>query len=431
MKYRKHLALLIAGALAIGTLTGCGSSTSGDSGSGKESSSGNKTLTVLTHRTDMDAVFKTYKEEFEKSHEGVTVNFENVNDYQNTISTRMGTEDYGDVLMMPANITKNQYKDFYEPMGTYDELKDKYGYLDNVNVDGTVYGLATGANAIGFVYNEEVFKKAGITETPKTSEEYVAALKAIKEKTDAIPYYTNYHDSWTLTNFSNAIEIGMAGDTDYMNKMVYNKNEFLPGSATYDSLKLLYDAVKEGLVEEDPMTSDWETSKQAMADGKIGVMCLGSWAVGQIKDLSKTPENIKFMAAPAVHDGKQLIQISPDYNMGVNIHSENKDIAKEFVKYFVEKYPENSNMVSSIVGAKLPDYLSVDENTELVQAVMGTTESAMDLDVVQKESLINLNDPTWIKTIIEIGLGTNKQSFDDYMASLNKSWASGIEATGK
>lgn len=431
MKFRKQLALLISATLAVGSLTGCGSASTGDSGSAKESVAENKTITVLTHRTDMDAVFKTYKEDFEKTHEGVTVNFESVNDYQNTISTRMGTEDYGDVLMMPANITKNQYKDFYEPMGTYDELKDKYGYLDNVNVDGTVYGLATGANAIGFVYNEDVFKKAGITATPKTAEEYIAALKAIKEKTDAIPYYTNYHDSWTLTNFSNAIEIGMSGDTDYMNKLVYNKSEFLPGSATYDSLKLLYDAVKEGLVEQDPMTSDWEYSKQALADGKIGVMCLGSWAVGQIQDLSKTPENIKFMAAPAVHDGKQIIQIAPDYNMGVNIHSKNKDIAKEFVKYFVGKYPENSNMVSSIVGAKLPAYLSVDANTELVQAVNGTTQSAQDLDTVQKESLINLNDPTWIKPVIEIGLGTNKQSFDDYMASLNKSWVTGIEATGK
>lgn len=432
MKIRKQLALLIAGALSVSTFIGCGSSgASSDKGNGESSKGGNQTLTVLTHRTDMDAVFKTYKEEFEASHEGVTINFENLNDYQNNISTRMGTEDYGDVLMIPANLTKNQYKDFFEPMGTYDELKDKYGYLDNVNVDGTIYGLATGANAIGFVYNEQVFKDAGITETPKTSEEYIAVLQAIKDKTDAIPYYTNYHDSWTLTNFSNAIQIGMSGDTDYMNKLVYNKNEFLPGSAEYDSLKLLHDAVANGLVEEDPMTSDWEYSKQAMADGKIGVMCLGSWAVGQIKDLSKTPENIKFMAAPATHDGKQMIQIAPDYNMGVNINSENKDIAKEFVKYFVEKYPENSNMVSSIVGAELPDYLSVDENTELVQAVMGTTESAQDLDIVQKESLINLNDPTWIKTVVEIGLGNNKQTYDEYMASLNKAWVSGIEATGK
>ena len=255
MIFRKQIALLMVGALAVGTLAGCGGSKE-SAGAGSSDSNGNKTLTVLTHRTDMENVFKGYKEEFEKAHPGVTVNFEAVNDYQNTLSTRMGTEDYGDVLMMPANITKNQFKDFYEPMGTYDELKDKYGYLDNVNVDGTVYGLATGVNAIGFVYNEAVFKKAGIEKNPTSPEEYITDLKLIKEKTDAIPYYTNYVADWSLTNFSNTIEIEMAGDADYMNKLVYDKNTFLPGSAIYDSLKLLHDAVKEGLVEEDPMTSD-------------------------------------------------------------------------------------------------------------------------------------------------------------------------------
>lgn len=432
MKFRKQLALLIAGALSVSTFIGCGSSNSSSAeGEDAGSKGGSKTLTVLTHRTDMDAVFKSYKEEFEKAHEGVTVNFENLNDYQNNISTRMGTEDYGDVLMIPANITKDQYKDFFEPMGTFDELKDKYNYLDDVNVDGTIYGLATGANSQGFVYNAKVFEQAGITELPKTSEEYIAALKAIKEKTDAIPYYTNYHDSWALTPFSNGIEIGMSGDPDYMNKLVYNKNEFLPGSAEYESLKLLHDAVKEGLVEEDPMTSDWESSKQGLADGKIGVMCLGSWAVGQIKDKAQNPDDIKYMPVPATHDGKQIVQIGADYKMGVNIHSQNKEVAKEFVKFFVEKYPENSNMISSLVGVELPDYLSADENTELVQAVMGTTEQAKDRDTVQKESLINLDDPTWIKTVIEIGLGNNSQTFDEYMASLNKAWVSGIEATGK
>jgi len=108
MKIRKQLALLLAGALAVGTLTGCG----GNANSAGGSKAG-KTLTVLTHRTDMEEVFKKYKEDFESSHSGVTVNFEAVNDYQNNLTTRMGTEDYGDVLMMPGNITKDKFKDFY------------------------------------------------------------------------------------------------------------------------------------------------------------------------------------------------------------------------------------------------------------------------------------------------------------------------------
>jgi len=427
MKIRKQLALLLAGALAVGTLTGCG----GNANSAGGSKAG-KTLTVLTHRTDMEEVFKKYKADFESSHSGVTVNFEAVNDYQNNLTTRMGTEDYGDVLMMPGNITKDKFKDFYEPMGKFDELKDKYGFLDNVNVDGTVYGLSTGANATGFVYNEKVLKDAGITKLPTTPDEFQAMLKAIKDKEpDVVPLYTNYVADWSLTNWCNALQIGMTGDVDYMNKMIYNKHEFEKGSPTYTQLKMLYDAVANKYVEKDPMTSDWEFSKQGMADGKIGVMCLGSWAVGQIKDKSKTPENIKFMPVPAVNNGKQYIQLGSDFAMGVNVHSKNKDLAKEFVKFFVEKYPNDSNMISSIVGAKLPDYLSGVPNLELVQAKMGTTQGAADQDAVQKASLININDGKWLKTIIEIGVGNGKQTFDEYMASLNKSWADGITSIGK
>jgi raffinose/stachyose/melibiose transport system substrate-binding protein len=429
MKARKQLALLIAGVLTFGSLTGCGGNANTGSTADKSKSGG--TITVLTHRTDMDATFAKYKTEFESTHAGTTVNFESITDYQNTLSTRMGTEDYGDVLMLPANVTKNQYKDFFEPMGTNDELKDKYGFLDNANVDGTIYGLSTGANATGFVYNEKVLKDAGVDKLPTTPEEFTAMLKAIKEKTTATPLYTNYVADWSLTNWSNAQQIELSGDVDYMNKVPYNKHEFEKGSATYTSLKILSDAVANKYVEADPMTSDWEFSKQALADGKIGVMCLGSWAIGQVQALSKTPENIKFMGAPAVHDGKQYVQISSDYLMGVNVHSKNKDIAKEFVKYFVEKYPNDSNMISSIVGAKLPAYLSGASNLQLVQAKMGTTQGATDMDKVQKESLINLNDGKWVKTIIEIGLGNGKQTFDEYMASLNKSWTAGVESIGK
>lgn len=427
MKFSKNVALLVAAALSTSCLVGCGSSSSAGG-----SKSGDKTLTILTHRTDMDETFKKYSEEFEKDHEGVKINFENLNDYQNNISTRMGTDDYGDVLMLPANITKNQYPDFFESLGTAEELSKEYDYLDNTTYEGQIYGIPTGANAIGFVYNSKVFEDAGITSLPKSAEEYINDLKQIKEKCPGVvPYYTNYHDSWTLTNFSNAIEIPMSGDPDYMNKLVYNKNEFLPGSATYDSLKLLYDAVANKLVEDDPMTSDWESSKQDMADGKIGVMCLGSWAVGQIKDKSKTPENIKFMAVPAVHNGKQTIQVSPDYTMGVNKNSKNIELAKEFVKYFVKTYPNDSNMLSALKGTEYPDFLKVDDNTELVQAKAGTDQSTKDMDAVQKESLINLNDPNWIKPVVEIGLGNGNQTFDEYMQSLNSSWAKGIDSLGK
>lgn len=388
-------------------------------------------ITVLTHRTDMKDIFNKYAQLFEKQHPGTKVSFENITDYQQTLTTRMGTKDYGDVLMMPANITKDQFKNFYAPLGTRKELNKQFNYLDNFDVNGTVYGLSTGANANGIVYNAQVLKDAGIKSLPKTNAEFLADLKAIKEKTKAIPYYTNYVASWALTTFSNALQIGISGDPDYMNKLIYNKNEFAKGSATYTALNYLYEAVKNGYVEDDPTTSDWETSKQLIADGKIGFMALGSWAIGQFQAKSKTPQNIKFMPVPEVHNGKSTIQIGSDYGMGVNKYSKNIELAKAFVKFFVNQYPNDSNMISSVVGAKLPAYLSDAKNVVLVQQKPGTLKQAADQDAVQKASLINLNDGTWIQKIVEIGLGSSDQTFDQYMADLNSKWAKAIDSLGK
>jgi ABC-type glycerol-3-phosphate transport system substrate-binding protein len=212
--------------------------------------------------------------------------------------------------------------------------------------------------------------------------------------------------------------------------MTYNKNEFLKGSATYTALNYLYEAVKSGYVEDDPTTSDWETSKQMMADGKIGFMCLGTWAVGQMQAKSKTPQNVKFMPAPVRHNGKAVIQIGSDYGMGVNKYSKNIELAKAFVKFFVHEYPNDSNMISSVVGSKLPAYLSGAKNVTLVEAKPGTTKQANDFDNVQKTALLSIYDGTWLKTIVEIGLGSQSQTFDEYMADLNSKWVKGIESLG-
>ncbi|WP_139902139.1 ABC transporter substrate-binding protein [Clostridium thermarum] len=390
------------------------------------------TITVLTHRTDMTEIFQQYKEKFESQHPGTTINFEAVTDYQNTLSTRMSTKDYGDVLMMPANITKDKFKDFYLPLGTKEELSQKYNYLDNFEYEGTVYGIATGANAMGVVYNDKVLKDAGVTSIPTNHDEFMAALKAIKEKTPGvIPLYTNYVADWSFGNYVNGSQTGISGDDDYMNKMIYSKSEFLPGSATYTALKWLHDAVKGGYVEDDPMTSDWEWSKQAMADNKIGFMVLGSWAVGQMKALSSTPENVKFMPYPARKDGKAYMSLGPDYGMGININTKNPELAKAFLEFFVNEYPNNSDMISAVKGAELPDFLKDVDGVVLFENKPGDSQTTKDLDQVQKESLIALWDGKWVKTVVEIGLGNSDKTFDEYMTELNAAWVKGIESLGK
>ncbi|MBC7871572.1 MAG: extracellular solute-binding protein, partial [Chitinophagaceae bacterium] len=156
------------------------------------------TITVLSHRTDLDTdgTLARYSEEFKALYPDVTVNWETITDYAGEVSTRLNTTDYGDVLNIPPSVSPDKFPDFFSPLGTVEELGAKYNFINEGAYDGTVYGLATTGNAQGLLYNKEVFEAAGITDVPKTPDEFLAALKLINDNTEATPLYTNYSAGW-------------------------------------------------------------------------------------------------------------------------------------------------------------------------------------------------------------------------------------------
>ena len=85
----------------------------------------------------------------------------------------------------------------------------------------TVYGIPSSAYVNGILYNKEVFDKAGISETPKTIDDFLDDLRMIRQRTDAIPFYTNYSSLWTLQFWETFPFLEMTGDPDYRN------NDFL------------------------------------------------------------------------------------------------------------------------------------------------------------------------------------------------------------
>lgn len=82
------------------------------------------------------------------------------------------------------------------------------------------------------------------------------------------------------------------------NVFTHTKNPFKdPGDGThaYNVYKILYDAVADGLTEDDYSTTDWETSKNKLNSGDIATMVLGSWAVSQIQSAG---DNARTSAMP-------------------------------------------------------------------------------------------------------------------------------------
>ncbi len=425
---KKPFAVVLASVLLSSALVSCGANE--ETGEGTDLKA---TITVLTNRTDVvSSLFeKDYNEAFHKEYPGITVKYESFTDYAGTVKTRMSTEDYGDVLLIPGGTPISELPDFFEPLGDYDEMSEKYGYLVGATYDGKVYGLPTYASVNGIVYNKKVFHEAGVTSLPKTPEEFMQALQKIKNNTSAVPYYTNYAAEWPLNGWASMI-YSISGDANYKDKMVSDSSPFSPGKPYYIAYKMLYDTVKAQLVEKDPITSDWEKSKQMMADGEIGVLPLGSWAITQIKALSDTPDDIQFMPFPYTLDGKQYSLAGQDYYMAINKHSKNKKSARAYLDWFIEKsgYSDFCGGINAVKGTPFPEDLKSFEATgvEILTEQPAAKEIEGMFSKIDKASEVGIDSTGAVaKRIVESALGNTNESYDDIMNDINKRWAQGIK----
>jgi raffinose/stachyose/melibiose transport system substrate-binding protein len=277
-------------AVAALALTACGGG--GSSGSPGEGGPIAGEITVLTHRTDIvDTVFADYERRFKEIHPDVEIEFEAITDYDGEVRIRLNTQEYGDVLMLPDAVTKDQLPQFFEPLGTLEEMSRKYRFAAEKAYEGQVYGIAITGNANGFVYNKRIWQQAGVTEAPKTPDEFIAALQAIADRTDAVPLYTNYADGWPLGAQWAGHRGGISNNPDAVNEMVTTDAPWTPGSELYVIDSLLFDAVQRGLTEPDPTTTEWELSKQLLGTGQIATMNLGSWSIVQMREAAPNPDD--------------------------------------------------------------------------------------------------------------------------------------------
>ncbi len=438
MNIKKVISMACAASLGLTMLASCGNnSTNGSTDSKSTAGGGEKTeLTVYTNRTDRvdDGSLDKLTDSFEEAN-NCTVKYIGLTDYSTDIKTKMTTKDYGDVLMIPDDVKLAELKNYFVPLGTYDELKDTYQWINKKMDDTkTVYGIPYGGTATGILYNTKVWNDAGITELPKTPEEFIKDLKQIKEKEpDVVPYYTEYHDAWTIAQWDSLV-LSAAGDPDYKNKTLLQdkKDLFDKDGGFYKTYKMLFDLYSTAdVLEKDHATTDWEKSKQYFADGNIGSIVLGSWAISQFQEKAKGhEEDIGYMPVPiTAADGKQYSQTSADYCMGVSKNSKNQDLAKKFVEWFVKDsgFAANEGMISTSVGSELPENLAAFKDVELFEESVTPDDLVGKFNEIDEKSdvgtSLDTSDNFKFKIVEAAFAGKGEDELQKIFDDCNKKWA--------
>ncbi|TXS48266.1 ABC transporter substrate-binding protein [Streptomyces sp. t39] len=393
-------------------------------------------ITVLTQRTDLvqDGTMEEYATEFNRIHPQVKVTFEGITDYEGEVRIRMNTENYGDVLMIPGNVAKNDYPKFFAPLGAAAELAESYRFTDKTEVNGKVYGMAQFGATNGFVYNKAVWRDAGIEEWPRTPEEFLAALQKIKDTTDATPYYTNFKDGWPLTQWTANVG-SVTCDGKASDKLAGAVSPWKQDGELDVVDTLLHDIVAGGYAEKDPTSTNWEESKNLLAKGEIGAMMLGSWSITQMQNAAVAAgglaADIGYMPFPAQKGGKFCATLVSDYQQAVNIHSEHKQAARAWIDWFTEEsgYSEKEGTVPTSRSAPMPPVLKdfVDHDVTFVERSEARTG---EVNAVDDAAEIGLNKPDYRRELIDIARGARKGSREGYLDGLGEKWAQAAGSAG-
>ena len=141
-------------------------------------------LKIISHRTDLidDGTFDGYVAAFQKLYPNITIKYEGITDYANDMTTRLTSNDWGDLCMIPTTIPLTELGDYFEPLCALSDIENDYNFASNRAYNGSVYGIPSTGNAQGIVYNKKVFEAAGITTLPKTPDEFRKAVQDAKKE---------------------------------------------------------------------------------------------------------------------------------------------------------------------------------------------------------------------------------------------------------
>ncbi|MCR5763122.1 MAG: ABC transporter substrate-binding protein [Treponema sp.] len=400
------------------------------------------TLKLLNHKTDMLADdypgknWAAYLKEFNEMYPGIKVEVEGITTYADTVLMRLQGGAWGDIMMIPA-VDKKDLSEYFMPFGSLSDMEKEIRFATMWMYDDKVYGVPYMANAQGILYNKKIFRDAGITELPKTPDEYIAALKKVKAKTNAIPLYTNYAAGWTMGAWDAYIAGSATGDADYQNNvLLHESNPFRnygDGTHAYAVYKILYDAVANGLIEDDYTTTDWEGCKGMMNRGEIATMALGSWAVSQMQGAGPNAADIGYMSFPITVNGKQYATAGGDYCYGINAHiSADKQLASLiFVKWLTEKSHFSYNEGGIPISLNDNQYPDLYKSFDGIDFVPDNQAAAGEEDILNKlnaDSELNINNGgnSKVQAIIEHAFNKDKD-FDQIMNEWNEAWTSAQE----
>ena len=284
-------------------------------------------------------------DEFNQTHEGVTVEQEYQKDASSIIKVKFASGEVTDVM--------TTYEQEFVDQGKYLDLSDMSEWWDRLIPSmkesctdlktGKQFRVCTNMTMAGFFYNKEIFAELGLTPA-LTWDEFVANLTVIKEKKpDVTPWFIFGKEAWHLGHLIEFIPHGYLkqslGSLECKTAMLDNDSAKLNLGAADGCMAVfaqnLLDLQANGLINADVLTAVNDNCVEAFVTGKAAMFSNGMWALSSILEANPDmADKIGFAPYPAyMPDSKPVVLCAEDSGYSISATTENADAAKEFLTF--------------------------------------------------------------------------------------------------
>jgi len=269
--------------------------------------------------------------------------------------------------------------------------------------DGKRYLVPFNYHYAGIFYNTSVLAEAGITQTPKSWDDFMGMAKTLKDK-GITPIALGSKDRWPAQFWFDYLLLGSAGP-DYRAKL-------MNGTARYDdpqvktAMALWKDLTDAEFFVPNANADSWTDAADKVARGDAAMTLMGTWITGYWNGLGLEPDkDYNFFAFPVIDESIATSVVGPVDGLVISSDGENPEGAKEFLSYMmsntdVQRDWTNANgAVSANVNVDPSSYNAV------IQQVVSTIGAA--------DNFAFNYDLATPPPVAEVGLSMFSQFMDD------------------
>ncbi|RFB12628.1 carbohydrate ABC transporter substrate-binding protein [Bacillus sp. HNG] len=297
------------------------------------------TLNLMQFKVEIADQLQAMIDEYEEEHPNIKIKLETVGggaDYGAALKAKFASGDEPDIFnnggFKELELWKERLADLSgEP---WVEHVLPIGKVPMTDTDGKLYGMPVNLEGYGFVYNKDLFEKAGIKEAPKTFAELQEAAEKL-EAAGITPFSAGYGEWWVIGQHLLNIPFAQQDDPVKFIEGLYAGTEKIVGNQHFKDFKNVLD-LELKYANDNPLTTDYNTQVTLFASGETAMLQQGNWTENMIYEIN-SDINMGFLPIAMTDDEATAnrLPVGVPNNWVLNKNSKHLQEAKDFLNWMV------------------------------------------------------------------------------------------------